>query len=89
MSVSVVLIAYIVMVVVGIVIGIIVGFNEPIIDNNRSVLTKKEYHTYMYQTKQAAKVAHGGGKLCPGKTTADIVKEGAEDSNFKFPNIDF
>ena len=89
MSVSVVLIAYIVMVVVGIVIGIIVGFNEPIIDNNRSVLTKKEYHTYMSQTKQAAQVAHGGGKLCPDKTTMEVVNEGAQNSNLQFPDIDF
>ena len=89
MNGAIVLIAYIIMVVIGIVIGIIVGFHEPIIDPNRSVLTRKEYHKYMSQTKQAASVAHGGGKLCPDKTTADVVKEGAEDSDCKFPNINF
>lgn len=89
MSASVVLIAYIVMVVVGIIIGIIVGFNEPIIDNKRSVLTKKEYHKYISQTKQAATVAHGGGKLCPDKDVMEVISEGAKDSDFKFPNIDF
>ena len=89
MSVSVVLIAYIIMVIVGVIIGIVVGFNEPIIDNNRSVLTKKEYHTYMSQTKQAASVAHGGGKLCHDKDVMEVVSEGAKDSDFKFPNIDF
>ena len=89
MSVSVVLIAYIVMVIVGIVIGILVGFHKPIIDPNRSVLTQKEYHTYLSQTKQAAAVAHGGGKLCPDKTTAEVIKEGAKDSDFKFPDINF
>ena len=86
---SVILIVYVVMFVVGIVIGIIVGFNEPIINNNRSVLTKKEYHTYMSQTKQAAAVAHGGAKLCPDKTTIEVVEDGAKNSNLKFPNIDF
>ena len=89
MSISVVLIVYIVMVVVGVVIGIIVGFNEPIIDPNRSVLTQKEYHKYMSQTKQAASVAHGGGKLCPDKDVMEVVSEGAKDSGFKFPTIDF
>ena len=89
MSVFVVLIAYIIMVIVGVVIGIIVGFNEPIIDNNRSVLTQKEYHKYMFQSKQAASVAHGGGKLCPDKDVMEVVSEGAKDSDFKFPKIDF
>ena len=89
MSVSVVLIAYIVMVIVGVVIGIIVGFHEPIIDPNRSVLTQKEYHKYMSQSKQAASVAHGGGKLCPDKNVMEVVSEGAKDSDFKFPKIDF
>ena len=89
MHASVVLIAYIIMVIVGVVIGIIVGFHEPIIDNNRSVLTKNEYHKYISQTKQAASVAHGGGKLCPDKDVMEVVSEGAKNSNFKFPNIDF
>lgn len=89
MSVSVVLIAYIVMVIVGVVIGIIVGFHEPIIDPNRSVLTQKEYHKYMSQTKEAASVAHGGGKLCPNKDVMEVVSEGAKDSDFNFPKIDF
>ena len=77
------------MVIVGVVIGIIVGFNEPIIDKNRSILTQKEYHKYMSQTKQAASVAHGGGKLCPDKDIMEVVSEGAKDSDFKFPKIDF
>ena len=89
MNASVVLIAYIVMVIVGVIIGIIVGFHEPIIDPNRSVLTRKEYHKYMSQTKQAASVAHGGGKLCPDKDVMEVVSEGAKDSDFKFPKIDF
>jgi hypothetical protein len=89
MNESVILIAYIIMLIVGIIIGIIVGFNEPIIDNNRSVLTKKEYRKYMSQTKQAASVAHGGGKLCPDKDVMEVVSEGAKDSDFKFPKIDF
>lgn len=89
MSVSVILIAYIIMVIVGVIIGIIVGFNEPIIDKNRSILTQKEYHKYMYQTKQAASVAHGGGKLCPDKDVMEVVSEGAKNSDFKFPKIDF
>lgn len=88
MSVSVILIAYIIMVIVGVIIGIIVGFNEPIIDKNRSILTQKEYHKYMSQTKQAASVAHGGGKLCPDKDLMEVVSEGAKDSDFKFPKID-
>ena len=77
------------MVVVGVIIGIVVGFHEPIIDSNRSVLTQKEYHKYMYQTKQAASVAHGGSKLCPNKDFMEVVSKGAEDSDFKFPDIDF
>ena len=89
MNASFILIAYIIMVIVGVIIGIIVGFNEPIIDKNRSVLTKKEYHTYMSQTKQAASVAHGGGKLCPDKDLFEVIEDGAKDSNFKFPKIDF
>lgn len=89
MSVSVILLAYIVMVIVGIIIGIIVGFHEPIIDPNRSVLTQNEYHKYMSQTKEAASVAHGGGKLCPDKDIMEVVSEGAKDSDFKFPKIDF
>ena len=89
MSVSVILIAYIIMVIVGVIIGIIVGFNEPIIDKNRSILTQKEYNKYMSQTKQAASVAHGGGKLCPDKDVMEVVSEGAKDSDFKFPKIDF
>ena len=89
MSVSIVLIAYIIMVIIGVIIGIIVGFHEPIIDPNRSVLTQKEYNKYMSQTKQAASVAHGGGKLCPNKDVMEVVSEGAKDSDFKFPNIDF
>lgn len=89
MSVSVVLIAYIIMVIVGVIIGVIVGFNEPIIDNKRSVLTKKEYNKYMSQTKQAASVAHGGGELCPDRDVMEVISEGAKDSDFKFPNIDF
>ncbi len=89
MSVSVILIAYIIMVIVGVIIGMIVGFNEPIIDKNRSVLTQREYHKYVSQTKQAASVAHGGGKLCPDKDVMEVVSEGAKDSDFKFPKIDF
>lgn len=89
MSVSVVLIAYIIMVILGVIIGIIVGFHEPIIDHNRSILTQKEYHKYMSQSKQAASVAHGGGKLCPDKDVIEVVSEGAKDSDFKFPKIDF
>ena len=89
MSVSIILIAYIIMVIVGVIIGIIVGFHEPIIDPNRSVLTQKEYHKYMSQSKQAALVAHGGGKLCPDKDVMEVVSEGAKDSDFKFPKIDF
>lgn len=89
MNASVILIAYIIMVIVGVIIGIIVGFNEPIIDNNRSVLTQKEYHKYMSQSKQAASVAHGGGKLCPDKDVMEVVSEGVKDSDFKFPHIDF
>ena len=89
MSVSVVLIAYIIMVIIGVIIGIVVGFHEPIIDPNRSILTQKEYHKYMSQTKEAASVAHGGGKLCPDKDVMEVVSEGAKDSDFKFPNIDF
>ena len=89
MDLSVILIAYIIMIVVGVIIGIIVGFHEPIIDLNRSVLTQKEYNKYMSQTKQAASVAHGGGKLCPDKDVMEIVSEGAKDSDFKFPTIDF
>lgn len=88
MNASIVLIAYIVMVIVGVIIGIIVGFHEPIIDPNRSVLTQKEYHKYMFQTKQAAEVAHGGGKLCPDKDVMEVVSEGSKDSDFKFPKID-
>ncbi len=88
MNASVMLIAYIIMVVIGIVIGIIVGFNEPIIDPHRSVLTKKEYHTYMSQSKQSASVAHGGGKLCPDKDLFEVIEDGAKDSHFKFPKID-
>ena len=54
-----------------------------------SILTQKEYHKYMSQTKQAASVAHGGGKLCPDKDIMEVVSEGAKDSDFKFPKIDF
>jgi hypothetical protein len=43
----------------------------------------------MSQTKQAAAVAHGGGKLCPDKDVMEVVSEGAKNSDFKFPNIDF
>ena len=89
MSVSVVLIAYIIMVILGVIIGIIIGFHEPIIYPNRSILTQREYHKYMSQTKQAASVAHGGGKLCPDKDVMEVVSEGAKDSDFKFPKIDF
>ncbi len=89
MNASVVLIVYIVMVVIGVIIGIIVGFHEPIIDPNRSVLTRKEYDKYMSQSKRAASVAHGGGKLIPDKDVLEVVAEGAKDSNFKFPEIDF
>ena len=89
MNESVILMAYVIMVVIGVIIGIIVGFHESIIDKNRSVLTKKEYHTYMSQTKQAAAVAHGGGKLCPDKDVMEVVNEGAQNSNLQFPDIDF
>lgn len=89
MNISTALIAYIVMVIVGVIIGIIIGFHEPIIDPDRSVLTQKEYHKYMSQSKRAASVAHGGGKLCPDKDVFEVVSEGVKDSDFKFPNIDF
>ena len=89
MNISVVLIVYLIAMVAGIIIGIIVGFHEPIIDKNRSILTSKEYHKYISQSKQSAAVAHGGGKLCPDKDVFEVISEGAKDSDFKFPTIDF
>ena len=87
MNVSVILITYIVMFVIGCVAGMIITLNTPIVDNKRSVLTTEEYNKYLFQSKQSAAVAHGGGKLCPDKTTMELVADGATDSNFKFPDL--
>lgn len=87
MNINVVLIAYVVMFVVGCAIGTIISFRAPIVDNERSVLTTEEYNKYLFQSKQSAAVAHGGRKLCPDKTTMELVSDGAKNSNFKFPDL--
>lgn len=87
MNTSFILMAYITMFVVGAIIGIVVGVKEPTINTHHSVLTKKEYEKFLSQSKQSAAIAHGGGKLCPDKTLFEVICNGAENSNFKFPDL--
>lgn len=88
MDTSIVLIAYLIMLFIGVGIGAIVAICAPTINTSKSILTKKEYEKFVSQSRQAASVAHGGGKICPEKTIFEVIEEGARDSNFEFPAID-
>ena len=87
MNVTVILVVYISALVIGCIVGIVVGIKEPVKDKYRSVLTTEEYYQYIEQSQRAAAIAHGGGKLCPDKTTFEVIKEGAKNPKFKFPDL--
>ena len=72
---------------IAIVLGIVIAVLEPATPKHKCVISKEEYKKFLFQSKLASSVAHGGKRLCPDKEVFELIQEGSEHSSFKFPPL--
>ena len=77
-------IAFLFAVVLGAIIGLLI---EPQCKPSINFISKEEYEKFLFQSKLASSVAHGGERLCPDKEVFELIKENSEHYSFKFPPL--